>query len=603
MNVMLAIKAKHTGNLELYKPLRYFIVAHYSEREAQSAEDDLHALQQMRVDMEAQGDALEPRRDLLQKYYRALCVVETRFPISNQRDHVNSVFFTWFDAFKPSKKASQQSIHFEKAGVLFNLAAAQSQLGLAADRSSVAGLRQACNCFQAAAGAFAYLRDNVSVKAAGGSPGNSTTDISSESAGMLERLMLAQAQECFFEKVVGDEKPAVLCGKIARQVGMFYEEAYAALLLPPLSQHFDRSWVCHVQLKAAMFQAEALYRTAIDLHDNDNIGEEIARLKAALAILAEARRSVGRGTVAPLLESMGKVEGNAQRNLDRALKENERVYLMRVPANESLPPIGAASLVQATAQQDVLDGTREKMFAGLVPDSSTKALSKYTEMVDSLIREQATKLQNESDLTRVKLREMDLPDSLVALEGGQSLPEQVKDDVEAVMLDGGAAGLGGEMAQLRDLRRVNAELLVQTEELLDKEAREDAQIRTQFGTRWTRPASSTLTKNLRDRANGFAVNLKQAAESDARIERTVTEGEDVMAILSTRPIEAALPPLTRPLVSVHGNADSIAARLRQQLAELEKLGSQRAGLEDLLKDMKRKVRGKGSGGRRGEAVV
>jgi programmed cell death 6-interacting protein len=57
---------------------------------------------------------------------------------------------------------------------------------------------------------------------------------------MLERLMLAQAQECFFENVVADNKP-LLCSKVAKQVGSFYEEAYAALVLPPLNQYMDRT--------------------------------------------------------------------------------------------------------------------------------------------------------------------------------------------------------------------------------------------------------------------------------------------------------------------------------------------------------------------------
>jgi hypothetical protein len=35
---------------------------------------------------------------------------------------------------------------------------------------------------------------------------------------MLEKLMLAQAQECFFEKVIGGGKPPALCSKVARQV-------------------------------------------------------------------------------------------------------------------------------------------------------------------------------------------------------------------------------------------------------------------------------------------------------------------------------------------------------------------------------------------------
>ena len=83
---------------------------------------------------------------------------------------------------------------------------------------------------------------------------------------------------------------------------------------------------------------------------------------------------------------------NINRNLERANKEINRVYLMRVPSPERLPPLTGAALAKSTPVAEVLDASREKMFAGLVPDSSAKALSKYTEMVDDIIRTQAEKL-------------------------------------------------------------------------------------------------------------------------------------------------------------------------------------------------------------------
>ena len=196
-----------------------------------------------------------------------------------------------------------------------------------------------------------------------------------------------------------------------------------------------------------------------------------------------------------------------------------------------------AQLLDAISKLTLLDASKEKMFASLVPDSSAKALSRYTEMVDDVIRTQAEKLQQASEFAdRVRLKEMDLPDSILALEGNFTLPTELKEDVEAVQISGGPAGLEAELQQLRDLRRVNQEMLVQIEELLQKEAREDAQFRGQFGTRWTRPQSSTLTKNLQDRLNRFAANLKQAAESDGRIERSVREHSALMSILDRRPV-------------------------------------------------------------------
>ena len=226
-NVMLALHEKKTSPLDLYRPLRNYIASHYSEREAQNQEDDLEFVRKLRSDLENSqlSDSVpEVRRDLFQSYYRALCSIESRFPISPDRDHVNTVSFVWYDAFKEKKKASLQNIQLEKAAVIFNLGAAHSQIALAADRTNAAGIKVACNSFQAAAGAFAYLRDNALIRGAVGS--YATVDLSPECSAMLERLMLAQAQECFFEKVISDAKPPGLCSKVARQVNFVFTDKF-----------------------------------------------------------------------------------------------------------------------------------------------------------------------------------------------------------------------------------------------------------------------------------------------------------------------------------------------------------------------------------------
>ncbi|KAJ8548242.1 hypothetical protein K7X08_030711 [Anisodus acutangulus] len=586
-NVMLAIFEKKTVSLDLYRPLRNYIVFNYSEREAQNLEDDLQTIKQYRIEIErVPADSLPARRDVLKNYYKALCAVESRFPISNDKDHINSVFFTWYDTFKNKQKAVQQNIHLEKAAVLFNLGAVHSQMGLSLDRSAVEGRRQASHSFIAAAGAFAFLRDNVAMKASMGS--STTVDMSVECAGMLERLMLAQAQECVFENTIAKGSTPGVCAKISRQVGIYYEEALAALNVAPLNYHFDKGWLAHVQLKAALFYAEACYRYGMELHEKEEIAEEIARLKSGISALSEAKKASTKGAAQQLLDAINKLEANLNQNLARAVKENDRVYLMRVPQASSLSPLPAFSMVKPLPMNDVLDASKGKMFASLVPDNSAKELSRYTEMVDDVIRTQAERLQQGSELARVKLRDMDLPDSILALEGNLTLPMALKEEVEAVQICGGPAGLEAEPQQLNDLKRVNQELLVQTEELLQNEATEDAQFRSQFGTRWTRPQSSTLTKNLQDRLNRFAANLKQAAESDARIERSMRDHAALMSILDRRPIESALPTLARPIMSLDANEDAIAGALKQSLRQLEGLGAQRAGLEDMLKEMKRK---------------
>ncbi|KAL4374553.1 hypothetical protein AHAS_Ahas05G0193300 [Arachis hypogaea] len=53
-------------------------------------------------------------------------------------------------------------------------------------------------------------------------------------------------------------------------------------------------------------------------------------------------------------------------------------------------------------------------------------------------------------------------------------------------------------------------------------------------------------------------------------------------------IESALPTLARPIMSLDQNEDAIVGSLKQSLRQVETLGAQRAGLEDMLKEMKRK---------------
>jgi len=81
------------------------------------------------------------------RYYKSMTAVETRFPISNEKDNVR-ISFPWTDAFRPSKKTSQYNVHFEKAAVMFNVAAVMSQQALQVERGTAEGATQACKIFQ-----------------------------------------------------------------------------------------------------------------------------------------------------------------------------------------------------------------------------------------------------------------------------------------------------------------------------------------------------------------------------------------------------------------------------------------------------------------------
>lgn len=185
-----------------------------------------------------------------------------------------------------------------------------------------------------------------------------TVDMGPEAAAMLERLMLAQAQECCFERALAAGTSPAACSKVARQAALYYEEAYAALVTPPLQNHFERSWVSHVQLKAAQFNAEACYRYAIELHEKTEIGEEIARLQFGINAIVDAKKTA-RGAPGSLYDAASRLEQDMNRNLERAVNENNRIYLMRIPAANLLAPRPAASLVRSASMSEILDAKIE----------------------------------------------------------------------------------------------------------------------------------------------------------------------------------------------------------------------------------------------------
>lgn len=139
------------------------------------------------------------------------------------------------------------------------------------------------------------------------------------------------------------------------QVSLYYEEAAAALTAPPLDRHLDKTWRSYAQRKAKLYHAEACYRCSLELHEQGEIAEEIARLKSGLAGLAAVKK-IAKGAAASVIS---RLELDMSRNLERANRENVTVYFMRVPSESSLPPLPAASLVRRTPM-DVILGVAEE---------------------------------------------------------------------------------------------------------------------------------------------------------------------------------------------------------------------------------------------------
>lgn len=88
----------------------------------------------------------------------------------------------------------QRTVAFEKACILFNLAAVYTQIATKQDRGSEKGLDMAVDNFLRAAGIFKHIHETFT-----NAP---SVDLKPEFLEILVAMMLAQARECLYEKLL-----------------------------------------------------------------------------------------------------------------------------------------------------------------------------------------------------------------------------------------------------------------------------------------------------------------------------------------------------------------------------------------------------------------
>ena len=176
-------------------------------------------------------------KDLLHKYFGQLELLELRF----SEIRVN---FPWRDAFT-NKLTTQTSIAYEKASIIFQIAATHSSIAASQNRSDPEGLKRAFYYFRTTAGMLTYINDNFLHAP--------STDLSREVIKFLVGIILAQATEVFFEKCTDEKKGNALVAKIASQTAFMYTSLSEEVKEFMGKGIFDRNWVTIIQVRGHLF--------------------------------------------------------------------------------------------------------------------------------------------------------------------------------------------------------------------------------------------------------------------------------------------------------------------------------------------------------------
>ncbi|XP_069495263.1 rhophilin-2 [Ambystoma mexicanum] len=256
---LIPLGLKETKEVDFTVAFKDFILEHYSE-DGPDYENEIADF------MDLRQACRTPSRDeagieLMISYFNQLGLVESRFFPSGRQ---TGILFTWYDSFT-GVPVCQQNIALEKASILFNIGALYTQIGTRCSRQTQTGLENAVDAFQKAAGVINYLKETFTH--------TPSYDMSPAMLSVLVKMMLAEAQECFFEKIslAGIKNEFFTLVRIAQEaakVSDVYTQISNAMSQEPIKDNIPYSWTIMAQVKAEHYKSLTHYFVATILIDH-----------------------------------------------------------------------------------------------------------------------------------------------------------------------------------------------------------------------------------------------------------------------------------------------------------------------------------------------
>ncbi|KAG0145295.1 hypothetical protein CROQUDRAFT_45980 [Cronartium quercuum f. sp. fusiforme G11] len=624
---LLWVPLKSTSDVSYAQSIRQTITQTYQES-PDTYKDEILALDRCRQDAlrGSAGSDVTAGRDLLYKYFGQLELLELRFPEVR-------VPFPWKDAFT-GKEISQLSLAYEKASVIFNIAATLSSLAAQQNRTSTEGIRRAFHNFRCAAGMFTYINDNFLHAP--------STDLSREVVKVLVQLMIAQATEVFVERMTEEKekKPFGLRARVSTQAAFLYGSVLEDVKDLASKGIFDRSWTWLCKHK--YFVSLAQYQRAQADSAASKHGAALTRLQIAETAAKEAHRFATSFSAAFVNISSGVITlpSDAAVSLVELTKthltlcteartseqrDNDLIYHEAQPSEAALPPIEKSSVGEPIPIQEVYGAPEvqkvvgQDIFIRLVPLSVHQSSSLYSEEKAKLVRTDGEKCELADTELTTTLEFLGLPASLdkfndAILNGGHLTrlneladpPAQVLEWADSIRQAVATKTVDQMCAELISLRDKTTRELETIERGLDNDARECEQMRVRYDHLWEQPPALNFTKSWRQSIRSQRETLEIAKQSDSQVEALWASSRTDIEILA-EPTGAALQslfaqtltnddPTNGPsLLDVSDATDDEAELLQMQnlvtsiqdnLSRLQSIKKERQGV---LKDLKERI--------------
>ena len=475
---------------------------------------------------------------------------------------------------------------FERANILWNIIGVLTHMGSNEKRATDESIKAAAKSYQTALGVMVMLKALLEAHPAAAA----NLDLSMDSLTMVNWILLASAQECYYDLASkGGKMPADAVSKLAYQVSLFIGKAVS--LAESSSTLKDssvpRKWLTYCKLKQQIFHALAHFHLAQHNGASAQYGEQVGRLAIAHRMLDTCKKDRADKYIPELTEALNAAAAKVGSAYATAHKDNNSIYFEPVPSSESKMSTQLSGHVMAktvepeTSKLTLMDDPFDK----IVPFAVQKADSLYCERRGELIRSIGKEIEENDGLAKTVLAELGLPASLDSMDGNAAV-DALQAKINTLKNEGGVSMLKEKSKLLEEIADADSTILREALAILDAEEAEDKNARSLYGNAsdWTRTPSHTLNAHLRQEAHKYMANFEQARKSDEFIKSKFSTVSSHIAKLSTLNRDALLMELPSDDTGSEKSL-TVAVELRQRVAQLTHLSAARASLLTQLRNM------------------
>lgn len=352
-------------------------------------------------------------RDLLYRYYAQLELLGMRLSL---RQVSGALSFTWYNIYD-SEEITQKSVVFEKASILFNLAAVFNHIGNEAAASQ--NWKAAYAAYQSAAGVWKQISTQFLY-----SP---SQDLAPDTATALSNLMLGLAQASFSRRAKETGTKPGLLAKLSQGTTQLLSSSLESLQkLQAENDWGDKEWTTEVESMLSEWQAIAHESQSLHHESTGEIGKAISQLAVARDIM----KKVDKAQYEDLSTRF--------KNLDR---ENDLIYHETVP--NKAEEISAVVVAKTSSMDSLLPHEEAvrlvgpELFSRVIPFEVHEKTSLYSEQKARLVREQQEKCDIANQELNSALEYMDLPQAAAVLrktyeDDDKGIPEAVSQWADAI---------------------------------------------------------------------------------------------------------------------------------------------------------------------------